>query len=181
MHAGEVVWYVTGRFYAQNDSLFDVGYFLHLAGMNGPMFNGAPGESTAHFTFSADPFTATNISNGALDIALDATGTFGIYFNEEPSASFDDPASFAKGLRIATFERVSVVAGVSFKTGRASVAMNVFTARLVSSTPFKYGDLRDVIPYGVTQWGTAASVPSELLQGYSAVVPFIGSAILAGS
>jgi len=171
MHIGEVVWYVTGRFYATETSLFDVGYFLYLSGIDGPLFNGAPGEGTAHFTFSADPFTATDVKNGDLDIALDATGTFGIYFNENPSASFDDPASFARGQRIATFERVSMVAGVSFKTGPASVSMNVFTARLVSSEPFRYGDLREIIPYGVTQWGTAAAVAAEK------AVPFIGSAI----
>lgn len=184
MHIAEVVWYVTGRFYAQGGTLFDVGYFLHLAGIGGSLFNGAPGEGTAHFTFSADPFTAENVANGALDIALDATGGFGIYLNESPCGSFDDPRSFAYGERIASFERVSVVAGVSFKTGPESVAMNVFSARLTSSRPFTFGgeryDLRDIIPYGVTQWGTAASAPPETLLGYSAVVPFIGSAVSMG-
>ena len=184
MHISEVVWYVTGRFYAQGGTLFDVGYFLHLGRIRGALFSGAPGEGTAHFTFSADPFTAQNVANGALDIALDATGGFGIYFNEQPCGTFDDPASFAKGERIATFERVSIVAGVSFKTGPESVAMNVFSARLVSSKPFSFGgvtcDLREIIPFGVTQWGTAASAPPGALLGYSAVVPFIGSAILMG-
>ena len=164
MHTGEVVWYVTGRFYAQGDWLFDAGYFLHL-GDFGPLFNGAPGEGSAHFTFSAEPFSAGSVKNGDLDIALDATGGFSIYFNESPCATFDDPASFAAGQRIATFERMSVVAGVSLPN---SLAMNVFTARLTSSERFKYGDLRDVIPYGVTQWGTAAGSAHA----------FIGSAIL---
>jgi hypothetical protein len=32
---GEVVWYVTGRFYlGQGKSLADYGYFLHLAGID---------------------------------------------------------------------------------------------------------------------------------------------------
>jgi len=60
MHASEVVWYVTGRFFTRDKSFFDVGYFLHLGNYN-PMFNdkSAPGESSAHFTFAAEPFTAT--------------------------------------------------------------------------------------------------------------------------
>ena len=184
MHAAEVVWYVTGRFYAQGGTLFDVGYFLHLGGIRGSLFNGSPGEGTAYFTFSADPFTAENVTNGALDIAIDARGGFGIYFNQNPSASFDDPQSFAQGVRIASFERVSIVAGVSFQAGPESVAMNVFSARLTSGTPFTFNgeryDLREVIRHGVTQWGTAASAPPETLLGYSAVVPFIGSAVLMG-
>lgn len=167
MHVGEVAWYATGRFYKQGDSLFDVGYFLHL-GDYGPMFNNhAPGESSAHFTFSTVPFTAKTAHNGLLDIALDPTGTFSIFFNEEPCATFDDPSSFAQGQCIATFERVSVVAGVSIK----EFAFNVFTARLVWSAPFKHGDLRETIPYGVTQWGTAAGSSHA----------FVGSAILIAS
>ena len=163
MHAGEVVWYATGRFYTDGKSLFDVGYFLHLGNFD-PMFRGAPCEGSAHFTFSAEPFTAKSVKNGDLDIALDMTGQFSIYFNETPSARFDDPSSFACGQKIATFERVSVVAGVSIQ----AFAFNVFTARLVSSAPFQYGDLREMIPYGVTQWGTAGGSSHA----------FIGSAIL---
>lgn len=168
MHASEVVWYVTGRFFTHEKSFFDVGYFLHL-GHYDPMFTNAsaPSESSAHFTFAAEPFTATPVTNGDLSIALDATGRFSVYFHEKPCATFDDPSTFKKGKRIATFERVSVVAGVTLPNG---VGTNAFTARLVESVPFAYGDLRDMIPYAVTQWGTAAGSAHA----------FIGSAILVG-
>jgi hypothetical protein len=64
---GEVAWYVTGRFYASADdddsgAAFDSGYFLHLQGVEGKLFSGAPGEGTAYLTFLADPFTAPPLS-----------------------------------------------------------------------------------------------------------------------
>jgi hypothetical protein len=62
---------------------------------------------------------------------------------------------------------------------------NVFTARLVSSTPFEFGgrqyDLADIIGRGITQWGTAATEPMKPPPGYSAVVPFVGSAVRIGN
>ena len=36
----EVVWYVTGRFYAQDNELLDVGYFLHVQGIRDGLFAG---------------------------------------------------------------------------------------------------------------------------------------------
>ena len=40
---GEVAWYVTGRFYAAEDgTLLDAGYFLHVQGIDDEMFSGVP-------------------------------------------------------------------------------------------------------------------------------------------
>lgn len=179
-NVAEVVWYVTGRFYASGSSLLDVGYFLHIQGVAGKIFTGARSESTALFTFAAAPFVANDISNGGLEIGIDERGTFSIYLRETPGATFDDPQSFASGQCIATFERLSVVP----TTKTESLLMNVFTARLVSSEPFEFDgqryDLRDLLGPAITQWGTAAPEPLTPPANYSAVVPFVGSAVRAG-
>ena len=65
LSTAEIAWYATGRFYVAVDrKVADSGYFLHLAGIEGPLFSGAPSESSAHFTFAAEPFLAHTIKNG---------------------------------------------------------------------------------------------------------------------
>jgi hypothetical protein len=185
---GEVAWYVTGRFYkALDGSLLDAGYFLNLQGIGGRLFSGPPGEGTAHFTFLADPFTATPLANGSLSLGLDATGEFAVYLNRHPAASFDAPASFGAGEEIARFRRASVVTGATVGGGAADTplfSLNVFSARLVSSRPFEFDgrryDLRALMPNGVTQWGTSAATPAAQLPGFTSVLPFVGSAIAIG-
>lgn len=179
---GEVVWYATGRFYARaNGDLLDVGYFLNLQGITAPLFDGKQmSEATAYFTFAADPFTAPTIDNGGLTIGIDATGSFGVYLRETPGATFDDPDSFAKGTCIATFSRVAIVPTTKVAVGSASTLLsNVFTAKLQSSQPFTFGgatyDFRELVGFGITQWGTAATEP----MGANGV-PFLGSAIRVG-
>ncbi|HEX8394337.1 MAG TPA: hypothetical protein VF665_18475 [Longimicrobium sp.] len=185
---GEVAWYVTGRFYAAADgSLRDAGYFLHLQGVDGPLFSGARGEATAHLTFLAEPFTARHVQNGDLTLGLDAVGDFSVYFQADPRANFCDPASFGAGDEVARFRRVAVVTGASVGSGSANqplLSLNVFSARLVSSKPFtlwgRRYDFRALMPNGITQWGTAASTPLPSLPGYTSIIPFVGSAITIG-
>ena len=188
---GEVAWYVTGRFYKRPDGeLRDAGYFLHLQGIDGGLFDGEPGEGTAHLTFLADPFTAKPVSNGDISLGLDAVGDFSVYLNRRPAATFDDPDSFRSPEEVARFRRVSVVTGATVGTGDADTAvfgLNVFSARLVSSRPFELGgrtyDLRRLMPNGITQWGTAATtaITDADAAGYTTVIPFVGSAIAIGA
>lgn len=185
--AGEVAWYVTGRFYAAEDgSLRDAGYFLHLQGIDDDaLFSGGKGEGTAHLTFLADPFTAGPLQNGDLSLGLDAAGEFAVFVQRQPRATFGDPASFGAGEEVARFRRVSVVTGTTVGTAEGPVlGLNVFTARLVASRPFELGgrtyDLRRLVPDGITQWGTSAATPAATLAGYTSVVPFVGSAIAVG-
>lgn len=184
----QVAWYVTGRFYVSADgSMADYGYFLHLAGVSGSMFDGKPGETTAHFTFAAQPFSATTVPNGALKLGLDPVGSFAVFFQEQPAGNFDDPQTFAQGKRIATFRRTTMVVGttvdVSASHGAASVlADNVFSAELIDSSRFRFNgreyDLAAILGFGVTQFGTAAGAfITPAPKGYSAAVPFTGSAI----
>lgn len=185
---GEVAWYVTGRFYVdERGAILDVGYFLHVQGLAGELFSGKPGARTAHLTFAADPFTAAEVTNGRLKISLDAVGEFGVYLHREPRARFRDPRSFAAGEQVATFRRVSVVAGVTVERkapGAPLFATNVFTAALVWSTEFEFAgaryDFARLLPNGVTQWGTASQVAVKAPRGYSVAVPFVGSAVAVG-
>ncbi|HST58894.1 MAG TPA: hypothetical protein VLK84_09405 [Longimicrobium sp.] len=185
---GEVAWYVTGRFYAgAGGALLDAGYFLHLQGIEGELFSGAPGEGTARLTFLADPFTSTPVQNGDLTLGMDAIGEFAVYLNRQPAATFDDPASFGAGEEIARFRRVAVVTGATLGTGTANqplLGLNVFSAQLVSSRPFELDgqryDLRRLMPSGITQWGTSAATPTGAVANYPTVLPFVGSAIAIG-
>ncbi|MFL5540156.1 MAG: hypothetical protein ACJ8J0_14295 [Longimicrobiaceae bacterium] len=185
---GEVAWYVTGRFYAAEDgTLLDAGYFLHVQGIDAELFSGAPGEGTAYLTFLADPFTATRVQNGDLALGMDAVGEFGVYLNPAAGATFDDPASFGAGEEVARFRRVSVVVGATVGSGQGDLplfSLNVFSAQLVSSREFELGgrchDFGRLMPNGITQWGTTAATAIGDLPGYTSVVPFVGSAIAIG-
>jgi hypothetical protein len=189
-----VAWYVTGRFYASSDGKTsqDLGYFLHLEGLDGPLFTDptSPSEATARLTFRSEPFTAVKVTNGNLSLSLDAVGNFSVYLQRErqAGASFDDPDSFSDGLRIATFRRASVVAGGTFSgvpATQRTLSLNVFTARLVWSAEFELGgqrhDLRRLLPHGITQWGEAGpTVVAPPPKGFSSVLPFFGSAVAVG-
>jgi hypothetical protein len=186
---GRVAWYVTGRFYEdQNNLLQDVGYFLYLGGVSGSLFSGQMGEGTARLTFRSEPFAARSVTNGDISIGLDAIGTFSLYLNPG-GATFDSPESFSQGQRIAVFRRTSVVMGETLSSpvpGGLAIGMNVFSAELVESTPFELpdghgpADLRDLLPNGITQWGLASENPLPTFGTYQRIVAFTGSAIAVG-
>jgi hypothetical protein len=163
---GEVVWYVTGRFYvAQDKSIRDAGVFLHLQGVKAPL------------TFLSEPFRAHDFENGTLKLGIDTVGAFSVYVNDD--ATYDDPASFGRGECVATFERVSMVVGT---TVGSAVTLNTFSARLTWSREFELDgrcyDFAKLVPHGITQWGTASPEPvSPPPDGYTTVVPFVGSAV----
>lgn len=185
---GSVAWYVTGRFYvAQDKSIEDLGYFIHLNGVDGPLFSGDIGESTAHFTFRSQPFKANDVMNGSLSLSLDPVGAFSVYFHETPVGNFNDPDTFSQGEQIAVFQRVSVVVGQTLSINNNNVsqalfASNVFTAHLVFSKPFvfcgKRYDLKNLLPNGITQWGTASAESTGPVNDYISALPFVGSAIV---
>jgi hypothetical protein len=62
--------------------------------------------------------------------------------------------------------------------------MNVFSAELVESTPFVLDgvqhDLRDLLPKGVTQWGTMNADPLAVFPPFTRIAAFTGSAVAAG-
>jgi len=183
-----VAWYVTGRFYEDEKGLLqDLGYFLYLHGIQGDLFQGAIGEATALLTFRSEPFKAKSLTNGDISIGLDAVGTFSVY-RSPGGASFDDPDSFSRGERVAVFRRASVVMGETLSSptlGGLALSMNVFSADLVESAPFEIQgvryDFRELLPHGLTQWGTASANPLAVFPPYQRIVAFTGSAIAAGA
>ncbi|RDZ28195.1 hypothetical protein [Lysobacter silvisoli] len=187
---GELAWYVTGRFYLSDDNeLADYGYFLHLAGIDAPLFADDMSAAQAHFTFAARPFAARKVHNGELQLGLDPVGEFSLYLQREPAAHFDDPASFAQGECIATLRRTGLVVGTTVEEGKgkhrtAVLASNVFSAWLLESRPFEFGgrryDLAEILGAGVTQFGTAAGTPADAPAGYQLAIPFTGSALALG-
>ena len=64
--------------------------------------------------------------------------------------------------------------------------MNVFSAEIVQCAPFglpdskNLYDFRELLPNGVTQWGTASERPLATFGPYQRIVAFTGSAIAAG-
>jgi len=188
----EIVWYVTGRFYAPENSaaVADYGYFLHVTGITEPLFQGAISETTAHLTFAAKPFVPCGANNDALAIGLDPVGEFSVYLQRTPAGNFDTPSSFAQGERIATFRRIGLVVGTTLERGTAPkqkplIGSNVFSARLIESRPFDLGagryDFADIVGNGITQFGFAASAGVQPPPaGYLGVVAFTGSAIRLG-
>jgi hypothetical protein len=182
--SGEMAWYVTGRFYVAADtSLQDVGYFVHLQGIDGDLFCGEPGEATAHFTFSAQPFMSKKLFNADIQLGLDMVGNFSVFFNPQPVATFAEPQSFASGMEIAVFRRVSVVMGIGIGGGNS--ASNVFSARLLRSREFEFCgrryDFRHLLPHGVTQWGSSSTAATAVPTGYSSAFPFAASAVAIGA
>lgn len=186
---GRVAWYVTGRFYLDEQGrLQDLGYFLHLEGVLGPLFNdGAVGEATARLTFRSAPFDARTATNGNVSIGLDLKGDFSVYLNPAGGGDFDEPDSFSQGRRVAVFRRTSVVMGTTLSApspGGFAIAMNVFSAELVDSEPFVLGvvqyDFRDLLPKGVTQWGTMNADPLAAFPPFTRIAAFTGSGVAAG-
>lgn len=184
-----VVWYVTGRFYEDEHGLLqDLGYFLYFAGAQKELFQeGSIGEATATLTFRSEPFQAQSLTNGNISLGLDAVGSFSIYHNPAGGSSFEDPNSFSQGRQVAVFRRAGVVMGETLSSpipGGLALSMNVFSADLVESAPFEIQgvryDLRELLPNGLTQWGTASASPLSAFPPYQRIVAFTGSAIAAG-
>jgi hypothetical protein len=99
---------LVGRIDQNGGHFVGYGYYTLVAGLSqAELFSqvGNPlAESTAYFTFSG---TASLVQRSALEsevFVLDVVGKLDHYYNSSPSASFADPASFARGLRVGTSE-----------------------------------------------------------------------------
>ena len=98
--AAQVVWQHVGRVYLDPNTGKAVyaGYLVHVNGLPSSLFNGAPSEATAYFTFSTDVLSLTPLpSNGDVALALVSAGTFNVYYNAVPSGDWNNPSSFSSG------------------------------------------------------------------------------------
>ena len=106
--ANQVVWQHVGRIYLnpQTGKAVYAGYLAHIAGLPNSLFDGAPSERSAHFTFSTDVLSLTPLpTNGSVDLSFVSAGTFNVYYNARPSGDWSNPATFSSGQLIATFVR----------------------------------------------------------------------------
>ena len=94
-----------GRIDQNGGSFVAYGFFTFLDGLRRRQLFSALGdprsESAARFTFHA---TASLVQRSVIDqrvFVVDVTGTLAHYFQRTPGATFADPATFARGIRIA--------------------------------------------------------------------------------
>jgi len=181
--SGRVAWYVAARLYGDaSGAAFDAGYFPEIKGVPGPQFDptASKPESTAHFTFSAASFKDVVVQNGDMSMSISQPGDWSLYFQEIPCGDFDDPPSFAKGRKIATWRRHGLTAGMGTSHG----AMTILTFDLVESETFHFKgrdyNLRDLFPQGVTQYCFAGGDAQPALPDYPKVSCFAGTAVVVG-
>jgi len=150
--AGRVVWQHVGRVFL-NPITFQfvyVGYLVGIDPIDGSLFNGSPGENTAYFTFSTDLAQLTPLPNNN-DVALDlvSAGTLSVYYNATPGADWNDPASFSRGKRIATFHR-----NESVFEQLGTVSVHSLSETLMWSSSFQFGgqtyNFNRIAPNGIT-------------------------------
>ncbi|MGC1297737.1 MAG: hypothetical protein WA869_22110 [Alloacidobacterium sp.] len=149
---GRIVWHHVGRVFL-NPNTFQfvyVGYLVGIDPIDGSLFNGLPGESTAYFTFSTDLAQLTPLPNNN-DVGLDlvSAGTFSVYYNATPGADWSDPASFSRGKRIATFHR-----NESVFQQLGTVSLHSLSETLMWSSNFVFGgqlyNFNRIAPNGIT-------------------------------
>ena len=149
---GRVVWDHVGRVFLNptTGQFVYVGYLANIDPIDGSLFNGSPSESTAYFTFSTDLAQLTPLPTNN-DVALDlvSAGTFSVYYNANPGANWSDPASFAKGKRIATFHRKESIFQLI-----GPVSLHSLSETLMWSSNFEFGDqtynFNRIAPNGIT-------------------------------
>lgn len=150
--ATEVVWQHVGRIYLNPDTgkAIWAGYVVHLHGVNSSLFNGAPSEATAYFTFSTDILQLTPMTNnGDMALSLVSAGTFSVYYNATPNGDWNDPATFSSGKLIATFSRKE-----SLFSEIGPLAFHSLSESLLSSQTFTFDDqtlnFNRITPNGIT-------------------------------
>jgi hypothetical protein len=108
-----VVCYLVGRLYLDpNTGNAEVsGYFTDINGIGAShtLFNGAPSESTAFFTFHTTLSISSLPSNGDITPLLGSAGHYDIYYNPKPKGDWSNPSSFAGGQLIAHFSRPEIL------------------------------------------------------------------------
>ena len=146
--------YVTGEL---------VGHIVFIEGVDGSLFAGAPSKDTAYFTLRITEPTPAPIFFPTppdpllpLVTLLGPGAQFTVYFDPEPTGrpwtdpkTFGDPLFPEYGMPIAVFEESALLG-----TGISGTSFNVFSSRLIDSTPIDFDgqriDFKKLVPNGVT-------------------------------
>jgi hypothetical protein len=152
--AGRMVWQHVGRVYLNSNGQFVyAGYLVHIDGIDTPLFNGSPSESTAYFTFSTGVAPLAQLTplpdNGDVHLALVSAGTFSVYYTAKPSGDWSNPASFSSGKLVATFARKE-----SLFAEIGPVSFHNLSETLMSSHSFTFNgqpyNFDRIAPHGIT-------------------------------
>jgi hypothetical protein len=182
---------VLGRVLIQSDlSVKLYGYFTYMQGVPGPIFSGAPSESTAIMTFSADPTAATLVPNGDVTQGLEnpVNGQFtnlNVYYNPNPSSrNLLNPDDFTQGQLVAQFHsRAAAVSITAPATFQATGALTLQTANyfIINNQPISLFNL--VSGLTLTLSGHAPpinAIAAGILANGSFSIPLSGTAYIAG-
>ena len=180
--AAEVVWQHVGRVYLnpENGKAIWAGYVVHLNGINIPLFDGSPSESTAYFTFSTDVLQLTPIPNdGDVALSLVSAGTFSVYYNPRPNGDWSDPATFSSGKLIASFSRKE-----SLFPEIGPIGFHALSERLLSSQSFIFDNqtvnFNRMTPNGVTFTQFFSTNPLTGTTAYPVALAGVGTTMAVG-
>jgi hypothetical protein len=160
--ASTVNCYFVGRAYLNTTGHGQVvGYFTHIKGIHGSLFNGSPSEATAYFTFRSDIFSLTPLlANGDIGLDFVSAGTFDIYYNANPNGDWSNPNTFSDGQLVARFYRDETL---FLQIG--PVSHHVLTETLLDSSNFRFDNqtysFKQLTPDGFTlnQFVSTTSLP----------------------
>jgi hypothetical protein len=178
-----VACYLVGRFYLNTTSLQGevVGYLTNIHGifdgMSDPLFNGAPSERTAFFTFRSDMFSLNPLpANGDLGLFLVSAGEFNIFFNPAPNCDWSNPDTFSNGKQIAHFTRPGVL-DLQFE----STSQHAITETLISSRSFTFKghnyNFSEIAPGGITLYEAISNTSLPGVASFSIVLPFAATGV----
>ena len=127
-----------------------IGYFTDIQGVSGALFSGAPGESTAFFTFRSDVFSLTPLpNNGDVGLDLVSPGTFSIYFNPTPNGDWSNPDTFSSGQLVARFTRTETLFLQIGPVSEHVLTESLAWARNFTVNGHEY-NFNDLVPGGIT-------------------------------
>jgi hypothetical protein len=179
--------YLVGRVYFDANGNGQVaGYFSDINGIgaSNSLFNGAPSESTAFFTFRSDTLTFTPLpSNGDITLLLGTAGKYDIYYNPNPQGDWSNPDSFSAGQQfpghpIAQFKRPEFL-DLQFES--FSFSQHAITETLVASQDFIFGgykyNFNQLTPGGITLYNYVSNTPLPAVAGFPLVLPYAGNCV----
>lgn len=137
-----------------------VGYLAFIEGIDSPLFDGAPSKDTAYFTVRVTnglpfPIDLPVEPDPNLAVSMLPPGTqFAVFFDSSPGPrDWSDPETFSQGEPIAVFEE-SALLGTNALGSFPGVSFNVFSSKLIDSTPIDFNsqklDFGRLVPNGVT-------------------------------
>ncbi len=169
-----------------------MGYIAFIEGVDGDfdgnLFNGPASKDTAYFTIylnkpiPGDPLILPTPDPALVPLLYPRGAQFTVYFNPYPeSRDWNTPGSFTQGVSIAVFEESALLS-----TGAQTASFNVFSSRLIDSTPINFNgqriDFRKLVPNGVTvtNFGNGISPRDRSEYDYSLGASGGGTAIALG-